>query len=106
VREELAWLAGLSEDALEADRWLGVGLDLARIHDRDLWKYERMLEELDRALEADPRDWRALVYRGNARSFRIGQADLAASDYRGALALRDDPAVRANLEQLFREGGP
>lgn len=105
--EELARLATLTEDDIDARRWLGLGLDRARVDDRDLWKYETMLAELDDTLERDPQHARALIYRGNARSFRPGHAAAALSDWQQALAqkLDDDEAalVRANIERLERE---
>jgi hypothetical protein len=52
----------------------------------------------------DPNDFRALVYRGNARSFRLDAAAGAAADYRAALALRpEDETVEANLSVLLAE---
>lgn len=104
VAERLAWLANLEEDPPEVRDWLGVGFDLDRIRERDLWKYDTMLVELDALLERDPRDARALTYRGNASFFRIDGAADAARDYRGALEV--DPGfgpARANLELLLRD---
>ncbi len=81
--------------------------DPDQIHDRDLWKYDRLLEDLDRRLEADPEDYRSRVYRGNARFFQADGAARAAEDYRAALALEpDEPAVRANLTRLLAERVP
>jgi hypothetical protein len=86
------------------EEWLGFGFDPAGIHDRDLWKYDRLLEALDRRLAEDPRDLAALVYRGNAHYFRRDGGPEAARDWRAALALApDDPAIRANLARLVAE---
>jgi hypothetical protein len=101
VARELAELAARREDWLEVDRWAGFSFDPGLIPDRDLWKFDRMVQDLDRRIARDPRDFRALVYRGNAAAFEIDGGDRAARDYRAALAVRDDPVVRANLEQLL-----
>jgi hypothetical protein len=48
---------------------------------------------------------RALVYRGNARYFRIDGAEAAERDYRAALAADEhNPVIRANLSRLLAEG--
>ena len=101
IAQELAELAGKSEDWLEVDRWAGFSFDPALLADRDLWKFDRMVQDLDQRIERNHADFRALVYRGNAAAFEIDGADRAERDYRAALALRDDPAVRANLERLL-----
>ena len=98
-------LAEAERDASAVEAWVGFSFDKALIWDRDLWKYERMLRDLDRHLQANPRDLEALVYRGNAHSFRLGGAAAAARDYKKALTLapeRDD--IRANLERLVAAG--
>jgi hypothetical protein len=84
---------------------MGVGEDPgAQISDRDLWKYDRLVGQLDETLETDDGNALALVYRGNASYFRANGAADAERDYRAALALRpDDPAVRRNLERLQEE---
>ncbi len=87
------------------EAWVGFSFDKALVWDRDLWKYEGMLRDLDRRLQANPRDLEALVYRGNGRSFQLGGAAAAARDYKKALTLapeRDD--IRANLERLVAAG--
>ncbi|MDJ0865678.1 MAG: SGNH/GDSL hydrolase family protein [Myxococcota bacterium] len=98
-----ARIEGLREDFAEVDQWLGVGSDPARIHDRDLWKYDRMLDELDERLARDPDDVRARIDRGNAAWFRPDGAEDAARDWRAALELRELPPLRANLERLLAE---
>ena len=104
--DELGRLEGLEQDRLDVERWLGFGFDRERIHDRDLWKYDAMLVELDERIEADPTDVHARVYRGNARSFRAGGETGAAEDYRAALQQGELPEVRRNLERVERRLTP
>lgn len=105
LRERLRRLAELREDPLAVEDFMGFGDDPARIADRDLWKYERTLRELDARLAADPRDFRALVWRGDASWFRIDGAAEAERDWRAALEIDPGSApVRANLERLLAEG--
>ncbi len=107
VERELARLAALEEDPFDVNEWLGFGRDPAFIRDRDLWKYDRMLKDLDARLAADPRDLHALVYRANAQSFRIDGAGPAARDYRAALEIAgDQPVIERNLERLLAERSP
>ena len=101
ITRELAELESRNDDWLEVDRWVGFSFDRALIADRDLWKFDRMVKDLDQRIARDPRDFRALVYRGNAAAFEIDGADRAERHYRAALAMRDDPAVQADLEQLL-----
>ena len=98
-------LGELERDPTPIGEWMGVGFDPERaIADRDLWKYDRLLGELDARIEADPRDALAIVYRANADAFRLGGAEDAERGYRAALALRPgDAAIRANLEHLEAE---
>ncbi len=87
-------------DGLHVDRWIGFGDDPSLLTSRDLWKYDTCWNALDARLEADPEDWDALVWRGHLLSFKPGRAADARRDYAAALALRDDPLVRASLERL------
>jgi tetratricopeptide (TPR) repeat protein len=97
-------LAGIQEDPLALDEWLGFGFDPSQIADRDLWKYDRLLEELDRRIELDPVDVRALVYRANAQAFRVDGAAKALADYERALAVSGgDPVIRSNRDRLLAE---
>jgi lysophospholipase L1-like esterase len=101
----LAQLEALRSDPFAVEEWLGFGFDPAAVHDRDLWKYDKLLASLDARLAADPRDVVALVYRGNASYFRRDGGADAARDWRAALALAPgDPAIRANLARLAAEG--
>ena len=105
VRARLDAVARLGADPFAVDDWVGFGFDPSGIHDRDLWKYDRLLRALDERIAADPRDLTALVYRGNAAYFRRDGGADAARDWRAALALAPgDPAIRANLERLAAEG--
>jgi tetratricopeptide (TPR) repeat protein len=100
----LARLAQLESDPFEVEEWIGFGFDRARIADRDLWKYDALLADLDARIARDPRDVPALIYRGNARSFQRDGAAGAAADYRAALAAQPaQRAARANLATLLRE---
>ena len=49
-RHEASRRAGLSSlvaDPLAVDEWMGFGFDPATIRDRDLWKYDKVLQSLD-----------------------------------------------------------
>ncbi|MCZ6596712.1 MAG: hypothetical protein O7B99_03645 [Planctomycetota bacterium] len=108
----------LAERRLELERaeadpwfvlaWMGVGSDLeAGIAARDLWKYDRMLGELDAALADDPNDVAALVYRANAAFFRPDGARDAERDWHAAAELRPDrDEIRANLALLEGQRRP
>ncbi len=105
VATRLAEVGRFSSDPFAVEEWLGFGFDASGIHDRDLWKYDRLLRSIDERIAADPRDLAALVYRGNAHYFRRDGGEAAARDWRAALALApDDPAIRANLARLAAEG--
>jgi len=105
LSKRLASLAGRERDALDATEWMGLGFDPGHVPDRDLWKYDRMVLGLDAHVEDPGERVRALVYRGNASSFRIDGARAAERDYRAALAEdAADPAIRANLNRLLAEG--
>ena len=98
-------LATLSVDALAVGEWMGFGFEPAMIRDRDLWKYEKTLKQLDERIAADPRDVVALVYRGNGHYFRVDGGSTAERDYRAALKhAPDHPVIRANLARLESEG--
>ncbi len=107
VESELARLAELREDPFDLDMWLGIGFDLAHISDRDLWKYDRMVDALDRHIGDDPNNLRALVYRGNAHYFRLHGARDAERDWHAALAPAREAGrgreVERNLERLRAE---
>jgi hypothetical protein len=99
--ERLSAIASTTRDPIEVEDWQGFGFELRGIADRDLWKYDRRLAELDRRIETDPRDAMALAYRCNARSFRSGELERARSDCAAAIAAGgSESALRANLERL------
>jgi tetratricopeptide (TPR) repeat protein len=105
LRERGAALDALDADPLEVGEWMGFGDDTARIRDRDLWKYDQFLTELDQRIERQPDDLRARIQRGNARSFQLGGKQGAEGDYRAALALEPGRReVLANLQRLLAEG--
>ncbi len=104
VQGELARIGALPRDALALETWLGVGDDLSRIEDRDLWKYQAMREELEARIARDPLDFEARVYRGNARAHESDGAAGAVEDYRAALEIRPGhPAVMRNLARVSLE---
>lgn len=96
----------LERDGTAVGEFLGIGGSRARIADRDLWKYEAFLKELDQRIATDPRDFDALVARGNARFFQRDGFAGAQADYEAALAVRDDPLVRDNLARLRGDRRP
>lgn len=93
-------------DGLHVDRWIGFADDPGLLESRDLWKYDACWNALDARIEANSDDWEARVWRGHLLSFKPGRAAEARRDYRAALALRDDPQVRASLERLDAEPAP
>lgn len=107
AQERFAWQAELTEDPLDVGEWLGFGFDSAGIVDRDLWKYDKLLNTLNERIGTNPDDLNALVYRGNAYAFRVDGAARAESDYRAALDVaRANPDILSNLEQLRSERQP
>ena len=102
-RNRLARLSAVSQDPLDVTEWMGFGFDRTRIFDRDLWKYDRLVEDLDRHIAQNPADVRALTYRGNAYSFEIDAAAQAERDYLSALTLQENAVVRSNLQRLLTE---
>jgi lysophospholipase L1-like esterase len=107
VADELVRLGNRERDALRLEDWVGFGFDPDRIADRDLWKYDRMIQSLDRRLETEPHDVTARVYRGNAHYFRVGGGAAAEADYRAALESGGgSPEIQANLERVLAEERP
>ncbi len=107
VADELAWLDRVDRDPLAIDRWLGVGDDVSRVHDRDLWKHQRWLKELDQRLAANPQDFDALVWRANADFLLAGGFAGAKAGYEAALAIDPThPVVRDNLVKLITTRRP
>lgn len=102
--EHAAEVAALDQDFLDSRHFLGIAFDPARLSDRDLWKYDYMLRDLDARLLQDPDDALALIFRANARSFRQDGAAAAAKDYRRAMELVGETVeLRANLDRLLAE---
>jgi tetratricopeptide (TPR) repeat protein len=99
---------GEHPDELDVLAWRGIGFDRARIHSRDLWKFDQALDEIDARLAKDGDDWVALVYRANAAFFRQDGAAEAERDWRRALELagRPLPEVERNLELLTAQQRP
>lgn len=102
TRRELASIAAARVDRLELPLWLGIGDEPSRLHDRDLWKYERLLGALDRRIEREPDAFRARAQRGNARYFELRGGDGAERDYRAALATAPTPRERAIVERSLQ----
>lgn len=96
VRDRVTELEQLKSDFLDVYQWLGIGFDLDRIQNRDLWKYDKMLLELEQLVEKDPDNFRALVYLGNALFFKPDRAEDAILAYRSALKVEDNAEVRKN----------
>ena len=107
VAEELLRAQNDGEDSTDLDRWAGLGPKRGSLADRDLWKYDQMILELDRRILEDPHDTDALIRRANAYYFQVDGADKAREHYETALEIDgEDPAVRANLERLKRQARP
>jgi tetratricopeptide (TPR) repeat protein len=101
IATETSWYAEVQHDPLDVDRWLGVGGDVSRLWDRDLWKHQSVLRELDERVSLDRTDVEALIWHGNAMFFSVGGQAAARRDYETALELEpDNAAARANLERL------
>jgi cytochrome c-type biogenesis protein CcmH/NrfG len=78
-----------------------LGDDVSRLWDRDLWKHQAVLRELDERLQRDRTDVEALIWHGNAMFFSVGGLATAVWDYETALELDpDNSAARANLARL------
>lgn len=103
VRDRVTELEQLGSDFLDVYQWLGIGFDLDRIQNRDLWKYDKMLLELEQLVEKDPDNFRALAYLGNALFFKPDRAKDAILAYRSALEIEDNSEVRKNLELILSE---
>jgi len=125
TQARLAWYAGLREDPLAIDQWLGIG-DLELASDRDLWKHQAhvrtldaLIAELTPATGAEPTEpsgpssshaaalGDAHLRRANAAFFMRDGYDDAVAGYEAALALLgdapDSPIGRtaaANLQRL------
>lgn len=106
-------IAAAPVDFVDAREFIGFCFDRAELESTDLWKYDHAVHALDGRIAADAADWRALAFRGNARSYLCtpGAGEAAAADWGRALALCDDPAaaeaLRGNLarQALWRPAG-
>ena len=98
VDREGAAIDQLTSDPLVIDRWMGLGFDLGRLEDRDLWKHQVAQRELDQALSDNPGDVAALIWRANVDFFNLGGFAAAVQGYKAALAL--DPANGAAKDNL------
>jgi len=105
VDQELAEIATAEEDFLDARRFLGFSFNKALLNDWNLWKYDRMVQDLEQRVAAGS-DFRSLVYHGNAQAFRLGQRGEAVESYQEALRRREHSVVRKNLERLLRRIDP
>ncbi|MFP8879736.1 MAG: hypothetical protein VCE43_09920, partial [Myxococcota bacterium] len=105
AEEAIERLTRRESDALAVEAWIGFNFEREALTDRDLWKYQSGLEDLDERIQHSPSDALARVYRGNAHSFRLDGAGKAAALYRSALELRPEVfEARTNLDRLAREG--
>lgn len=93
-------------DFIEVRLWTGSSHSYTT-HDRDLWKYDAALDELDRLIEEKPDLWTAYAFRGNAAFFRPDGAADAERDWMRALELGGTASVlEANLELLRSQHRP
>lgn len=106
IARERRRIEGLEDDSVAVSNWMGLGFDKRRLHDRDLWKYDRARDEVDRHIHDHPHDWRGWAHRGNARFFEPGGREEARHDYERALELEEVPEVRSNLEKLMSTQRP
>ena len=107
VNEELRRLERAASDSTDIDTWAGVAGEPGAPPDRDLWKYDRMVQDLDRRLAKNPRDADALIQRGNAYYFELHGAEKARRHYKTALEIvGEDPVVRSNLDKLGAQARP
>lgn len=106
VRRALEARLRAPQDALAVGEWLGFSDDPGRISERDLWKYDRMLDALDRRIARNPQDWRARAWRGDAAWFETDGAERAALEWNAALealgsgGASAEPDLRANVARL------
>ena len=100
--DRLTALETAPADFLEADEFIGFAFDRADLTSTDLWKYEEAVRALDQRLAEDPDDWRALTYRGNARSYTQDQAPGAAEDWVRAMKLCSEAAALEAIDMNLR----
>lgn len=85
-------------DFIAREEFIGFCFEPQSLHSTDLWKYDTAVRELDERIGTHPDDWRALAYRGNARSFTTVGAAGAAEDWRRALELCPEAGEKAQLQ--------
>ncbi|MEZ6017840.1 MAG: hypothetical protein R3F49_22235 [Planctomycetota bacterium] len=100
LADRLARLDAAAVDFVDDREFIGFCFDRANLASTDLWKYDDAILALDARIAADPNDWRALAFRGNARGYLStrGKGDAAEADWTRALELCDDPDAKAALE--------
>lgn len=96
--ERLERIRDAQFDFTARQEFVGFCFEPRSLHSTDLWKYDTAVRALEERLGADPDDWRALAYRGNARSFTLDGAAGAAEDWRRALRLCPEAAHKAQLQ--------
>ena len=105
VKREMGSIATLDADYLDVRKWMGMSDIKGSVLDRDLWKYEQLLKDLDTRLASGNSDFMTHVYRGNFAWFQLDGAREAEQHYLSALALSPDhPEVLRNLEHVKRSG--
>ena len=103
VLKKIQTLEERDVDSLSVDEWIGFCKDRDMLSDRDLWKYDKMLESLNESLAENKEDFELLVFRGNFHSFQNSRRSIeqALQDYRNALKIRPGhPVVSSNLEKV------
>lgn len=114
VAGRLAWYEDLDDDPLAIGDWLGVG-DLGLVHDRDLWKHQAHVRELDAMIEEltpgagevdsseTARLLESMVRRANAAFFMRDGYDEAERLYQAVVDLGGEaPFVTAARQNLAR----
>ncbi len=106
VLEKTQALQKREMDSLSVDEWIGFCKDRDMLSDRDLWKYDKMLESLNESLNetlTENQDFESMVFRGNFHFFQNSDRSIeqAQQDYRNALKIRPGhPLVTSNLEKV------
>jgi tetratricopeptide (TPR) repeat protein len=101
VAARIAAYEALTDDPLPIGDWLGVG-EISKLHDRELWKHQFHVRQLDERLAQAPDDVDALVRRANADFFSRDGFDTAVRRYERALELEPGHAAAAANLQILR----